>query len=143
MGASVIAYWPGITEEQIEDQPGFYNDDRAWGNWMAERESDPEVSQILKDLGVGPILTFTTEGVDDNDVEWVTPQELQAAAQRLRRAIEEGAHGIERILEVYERSANRIGPVAEEFAQDLLDIEELARWAERQGTSKMTLEVNW
>jgi hypothetical protein len=143
VGASVIAYWPGITEKQIEDQPGFYNDDRAWGNWMAERESEPEVSQILKDLGAGSILTFTTEGVDDNDVEWVTPHELQAAAQRLRRAIEEGAQGIERVLEVYERNANRIDPVAEEFAQDLLDIEELARWAERQGASKMTLEVNW
>jgi hypothetical protein len=143
VGASVIAYWPGITEEQIEDQPGFYNDDRAWGNWMAEREGEPKISQILKDLGVCPILTFTTEGVDDNDVEWVTPQELQAAAQRLRRAIEEGVHGIERVLEVYERNANRIDPVAEEFTQDLLDIEELARWAERQGASKMTLEVSW
>ena len=38
MGASIVAYWPGITEEQIDTQPGFTNDDRAWGNWMAERE---------------------------------------------------------------------------------------------------------
>ncbi len=43
MGASVIAYWPGITEEQFESQPGFDNDDRAWGNWMAEREDEPAV----------------------------------------------------------------------------------------------------
>jgi len=29
MGATVIAYWPGMTEAQFESQPGFYNDDRA------------------------------------------------------------------------------------------------------------------
>ena len=32
MGASVTVYWPGMTERQWEAQPGFYNDDRAWGN---------------------------------------------------------------------------------------------------------------
>ncbi|HYP39960.1 MAG TPA: hypothetical protein VEX13_06330 [Chloroflexia bacterium] len=143
MGASVIAYWPGITAEQIEEQPGFYNDCKAWGDWMAERERESDVIQILRDLGAGSLLTFTTDGLDDNDVEWVTPQELQAAAQRLRRAVEEGTPGIERILEVYERNANRIDPVPEEFAQDLLDIAELAKWAEIQGAYRMTLEVNW
>jgi hypothetical protein len=29
MGASINACWPGITEEQLESQPGFYNDDKA------------------------------------------------------------------------------------------------------------------
>ena len=28
MGASVVAYWPGITDEQLESQPGTYNDDK-------------------------------------------------------------------------------------------------------------------
>jgi hypothetical protein len=44
MGASVVAYWPGITEDQAEAQPGFANDDRAWGNWMAERDGDAAVT---------------------------------------------------------------------------------------------------
>jgi hypothetical protein len=43
MGASVIATWPGITEQQLDSQPGFFNDDMAWGNWLAEREDDPAV----------------------------------------------------------------------------------------------------
>jgi uncharacterized membrane protein len=43
MGAYVVAYWPGITEEQMETMPGFWNDDRAWGNWMAERDEGPKV----------------------------------------------------------------------------------------------------
>ena len=39
MGATVIAYWPGMTGAQFESQPGFRNDDRAWGNgWRAVEE---------------------------------------------------------------------------------------------------------
>ena len=43
MGATVTAYWPGISVNQIESQPGFYNDDKAWGNWMANLEEHEEV----------------------------------------------------------------------------------------------------
>ena len=50
MGASVIAYWPGLTEEQMESMPGFSNDDRAWGNWMAERDGDESVLDAVKRL---------------------------------------------------------------------------------------------
>jgi len=38
MGATVIAYWPGMTEAQFEAQPGFRNDDRAWETgWQSWR----------------------------------------------------------------------------------------------------------
>jgi len=57
MGASVVAYWPGITEEQLESQPGFYNDDEAWGNWIAEREGNLVVSDAIRKLIA--ILTAT------------------------------------------------------------------------------------
>jgi hypothetical protein len=143
MGASVIAYWPGITEEQIEEQPGFYNDCKAWGNWMAEREQYPDVLQSLKDLEVAPILTFTTDGIDDADVEWVTPEELRNAAKKLREVVESSRPGVDHILETYQRNANDIDPVADEFMRDLEDIEALAQWAEDQGAIKMTLQVNW
>ena len=53
MGASVSAYWPGIeeelTEEQLDSQPGFFNDSKAWGNWMAEREYEPRAMDLLCD----------------------------------------------------------------------------------------------
>ena len=75
MGASVIAYWPGIKEEQIDSQPGFYNDDKAWGDWMAEREDEPEVLNAIRRLGAEAILTHTTEGMEDEDVEWVSPKQ--------------------------------------------------------------------
>jgi hypothetical protein len=143
MGASVIAYWPGITEEQIDEQPGFWNDCKAWGDFMAERENEPEVKRIIIELGVEPILTFTTEGVGDEQVYWVTPRQLYNAAEQLQEAILAKRPGTERVLAVYQRNANRVDPVEEEFARDLEDIKAIAGWAEEKGTPVMTLEVNW
>jgi hypothetical protein len=143
MGASVIAYWPGITEEQSESQPGFHNDDRAWGNWMAEREGEPAVSDALRKLNAQAILTYKTDGMEDEDVSWVSPQQLRDAATRLREAARSGSPETRIILETYERNANRIDPVAKEFIRDLNDIITVANWAEEEGAARMTLEVNW
>jgi hypothetical protein len=143
MGASIIAYWPSITEEQIESQPGFYNDDKAWGNFMAEREDEPEVLEAIKELNAGALLTYTTDGVDDEDVEWVTPNELREATKNLREAIQAERSETKIILRVYERNANGIEPIADELIQDLNDIEAIANWAEAEGAERITLAVNW
>jgi hypothetical protein len=143
MGASVIAYWPGIREEQIDSQPGFYNDDKAWGNWMAEREDEPEVLNAIKRLGAEAILTYTTDGMEEEDVEWVSPRQLRDAVRRLRQAITEKRPEAKVILETYQRNANGIDPLEKEFIRDLDDIEAIANWAEEEGAERMTLEVNW
>jgi hypothetical protein len=143
MGASVVAYWPGITDDQIESQPGFYNDDRAWANWMAEREDEPEVLNTIKRLGAEAILTYTTDGMEDEDLEWVSPTQLRDAVRRLREAIKEKRPEAKVILETYERNVNRIDPVDKKFIQDLDDIEAIANWAEAEGAKRMTLAVNW
>ena len=143
MGASVIATWPGITEEQIDSQPGFSNDDKAWGNWMAEREDDPLVLTAIRKLNAEAILTIKTDDWEDDDVSWVSPQLLRDAVARLHEAVQSGAPEAHTILASYARNANRIDPVPDEFIRDLADIEALALWAEAQGASRMTLEVNW
>jgi hypothetical protein len=143
MGASVNAYWPGITEEQLESQPGFYNDDKAWGDFMAERENEPEALEAIQKLNAAAILTYTTDGVADEDVDWVTPSELREAAKNLLEAIEAKRPEASIILGVYERNANGVDPVAEELSRDLNDIEAIANWAEAEGAKFMTLEVNW
>jgi len=143
MGASVIVYWPGITEDQIESQPGFYNDCKAWGDWMAEREELPEVLEAVQRLGSEAILTYTTDGVDDEEVDWVSPAQLRDAARRLREAVRTGRPETKIILESYERNANGVDPLADEFMRDLEDIEALAIWAQQEGAGRMTLEVNW
>ena len=143
MGATVTAYWPGISVNQIESQPGFYNDDKAWGNWMANLEEHEEVLEAMKRLNVSALCTFKTDGVEDDDVAWVTPSELERAALRLRELVLAGHPDTNRILEIYAESANGIDPVNEEFARDLADIAALAAFATREGASRMTLEVNW
>lgn len=143
MGASIIAYWPGITEEQIEAQPGFWNDDKAWGDFMAEREDEPELLQIMRDIGAGALLTLKTDGWEDEDVDWVAPRELYNAASQLQSALKSNRPGMEGVLAVYGRNANNVDPVELELLRDLEDIKALASWAEQEGAEVMTLEVNW
>jgi hypothetical protein len=143
MGASVNVYWPGITDEQIESQPGLTNDDKAWGNWMAEREDDAAVQDAIKRLNAHAILTCKTDGWEDEGVTWVSPQELRDAAARLRDAVQAKASDAAVILDSYELGANAGSRVAEMFIEDLNDIVEIANWAEAQGTKRLTLEVNW
>jgi hypothetical protein len=143
MGASVIVYWPGMTEEQLDSQPGFFNDDKAWGSWMAEREDDPAVIAAIRTLKVEAILTCKTDGWEDDDVTWVSPQQLREVVARLREAVQRDSPEARTILASYERNANRIQPIADEFLRDLQDIEALTRWADAQGAAHMTLEVNW
>ena len=143
MGASVIAYWPNMTDEQLESQPGFYNDDRAWGNFMAELESATATCDAIRKLGAEAILTYKTDGMGDEDVTWVSPQELRDAATKLREAVQAGSPEAEAILETYKKGANRIDPVDQEFIRDLEDIIKMTRCAEEYGATRMTLEVNW
>ncbi len=80
MGASVSGYWPGITDEQRDSLTGFDNDCSAWGNWMAERYNHPDVLATMKQLGVGALLSHITDGVSEDDVDWVSPDDLMKAA---------------------------------------------------------------
>ena len=143
MGASVFAYWPGITEEQIESQPGFYNDDKPWGDWMANREEEPAVYDAIRKLKAEAILSYKTDGLDDEDVSWVSPEQLRDAATKLREAVEERLPETEIILKTYERSAYRSEPVSDQFIRDLDDIIAITKWADDEGATKLTLEVNW
>src|SRR5215218_1139796 len=141
MGATVNAYWPGITEEQRESGPDFYNDSKAWGEWMAEREDVPAVSESLERLGAAALLTYKTDGVEDDEVDWVTPAQLRDAAARLREAVLAGSPESGVIVETYTRGRIPVSP--DDLVRDLEDVIAIARWAEEEGASVMTLEVNW
>jgi hypothetical protein len=132
-----------MTEELRDDQPGFWNDCKAWGNWMAEREEDPKVLELVKSHGCGALLTSITDGVDEDDVDWVTPEALAQSATRLRKLVLDRHPGTTPILRSYEKNANRCDPVEQEFARDLEDVAAIAEFFKAQGVEEMTLEVNW
>lgn len=142
MGASVNCYWPGISDRHRDGDPGFFNDCKAWGDWMAERAQNEALINLHQELGVGAVLTFTTDGVDDDEVDWVTPDELEAAALRLREMVLANDPKVRPILDGYE-SCCRGDDVAADFAQDLKDVAAIAAYARRCKAGKMTLEVNW
>lgn len=143
MGASIVAYFPGVTDDQVDLQEGFWNDDRAWANFMVEQEKDPKVVEAMQKLNAGALLTFKTEEMEDEDIDWVTPQELRDACMKIRDAVRSGAPEAEPLLDAYSRGNNGIDPIADEFVRDLEDIIKLADWGERLGTKQITLEVSW
>jgi hypothetical protein len=143
MGASVIVYWPGMTEAQVDAQPGFRNDDKAWGDWMAEREGDQATLTAICALCAEAILTYKTAGMVDEEVAWVRPAQLRAATTILGHAIRTGRPETGAILASYARRANHSDAVADDFIRDLDDIAATTRWAEAEGAARMTLEVNW
>jgi hypothetical protein len=129
--------------DQLDAQPGFFNDCKAFGSWMAERESDPAIRPALERLGATAIATFRTEGVEDDEVEWVSPDELARAAARLREAVLGKHPDTARILATYAVGANEVDPVDVELAQDLADIAAMCEWARAEGATRVTLDVNW
>ncbi|MDB5354037.1 MAG: hypothetical protein JWN24_490 [Phycisphaerales bacterium] len=143
MGATVVGYWPGITHEQLENQPGFFNDCKAWGDWMAVRYDHPAIIALHKSLGIEALLSHTTEGMKASEVAWVSPQQLASAASRLRDLVLANDPRVQPLLKVYAEHSNEIDPVDQEFAQDLLDVAAIADYASGCGVSRMTLEVSW
>lgn len=143
MGATIVAYFPGVTDDQVDQQEGFWNDDAAWANFMVEQEKDPAITEAVKKLNAEAILTFKTEEMDDEDIDWVTPQQLRDACIKIREAVRSGAPESKPLLDAYAKGANRIDPISDEFVRDLDDIIKLADWGDKMGTNQITLEVSW
>ena len=143
MGASVFAFWPGITAKQLKSQPGFSNDCKAWGDFMGDLVDNAKALKEIEKAGAGAVITFKTQGLEDDDVDWVTPAEVEAAAILLRDLVRKKDRSVRRVLEVYATNANEIDPIHEEMARDLDDIAEIARWAKKAKTKRMTFDINW
>src|SRR5829696_1793942 len=137
MGASIIAYFPGVTDDQVDLQEGFWNDDKAWANFMVEQEKDPAILEAVKKLNAEAIMTFKTEEMEDEDIDWVTPQQLRDACMKIRDAVRSGASEAKPLFAASGRGANGINPVDQEFVRDLEDIIEIANWGEKLGTNQI------
>jgi hypothetical protein len=140
MGASITPYWKGIKQRTLKGAPGFYNDDSPWANWFVKVVEDDDLRSRLIRLGAGALLSHTTEGLKDPDVDWESPDSFISAAAQVSQALVDGNPDALELLRAY-------GPGYEspsrEFLQDLADVATIARWALGHKVSQMTLAYNW
>ncbi len=141
MGASVFAYWPGITEKQLKSQPGFTNDCKAWGNFVADLLASKKATAEVERAGAMALFTFRTQGLEDANVDWQAPAAVEKAAHVLLPLVRAQAPALKLTLKIYKKNANDIDPIHEELAQDLDDIAALARWARKAGATRMTFDM--
>src|SRR5438309_7470754 len=87
-------------------------------------------------LGVSALLSHITDGVEEDEVDWVSPDKLMKAAEKLRELVLAQDPRVKRIVETYAMSASGIHPVHEEFAQDLADVRLIAKFSKEMGVPK-------
>jgi hypothetical protein len=140
MGASLVAYWPGISEEQLEGQPGLYNGATGWAAWAIRWDRDQRLLTTMQQLGVGAVCSFTTNSLPNEKVNWVAPAAMEAAALRLRQLVLARDASVDSVVQSY--AAPGRSDAAQELAQDLADIAGLAAFAAAEGVRQMTLRID-
>jgi hypothetical protein len=143
MSVSIGVHWPGCTDEQEFGGDGFQNDNRRWAEWLGAAMSNQKLQQSLKALGASALLSHTTEGMKPRDIAWTTPNELEAAAQRLLDAIAAGDPRVALMLRLYERGSMGDGPAKELFNQDLNEIKLCAKYAREHGAERVVLSYSF
>ena len=148
MGVSILVEWPGSSEDQRRAHPGLRNDDHLWVHWVMDLLGKPQAISQLEELGLGLLLHFNTAGLTAEDIDWETPGDFERAALALRDLIAAKDPRVQLLIDVYRKEWNRIvgegqGQVEEWFGSDLEDIAGIARYAQAQGASKMTLGYYW
>ncbi len=143
MSASILIHWPGATEDESEGHPGFYNDDQAWASWIVAVIERASAVELLERLGVGSLLSHTSDGEDSDEIEWTTPDELERAAKQLLGLVERSDPAVQPLVELYQLEA--LGEEAPnlEFARDLRDVMQIADYARGLGAQTVTLGYYW
>ncbi len=143
MSASIGVRWPGCTAEEEYGHYGFYNDDSPWANWLAEAVSDESLRAAVISLGCEALLSHTTEGMSDEDVDWTTPDELMRAVKVMSDAIVAKDPRTKLVLSAYKKSACGAEPPEIEIDRDLKDVGLLGKYAKEHGAKSITVSVNW
>lgn len=142
MGASIYVHWPGVTEEEQDDHPGFNQDCEPYARWQAAVQSSWLTKLWLKRNGLSPLLSFYMTDTAEKEIVWTTPSDLRRAATKLKDMLLEKRPDTKKISKLYKN-----GPGAEpqhvELATDLNDVSWIAEYAQKCGAEKITLLVAW
>ena len=110
---------------------------------MAELVQDEALQARMEQLGVAGLMTLTTDGLSDEQVDWIAPSRLRLEARRLRELVRQRAPEAAAIVASYANVAPSTDDVEDEIIRDLSAIEKMAAWAEARDTGRMTLYVSW
>lgn len=143
MGASIVGRWPGITYEHEQALPGFWNDCGAWADWLVACHGEPEAVATLKAVDCAALLSCTTEGEDEEDIPWVSPQVIVAECKRMIGFIRDKDPRVPPLIELYGRSEYCEDSAEADMIQDLSDVQKIAESAQEHGATSFTLDVNW
>jgi hypothetical protein len=136
----VSAHWEGMTSEQRESQPTTYGTFRAWAEWLDVARATEAGRNVVQALDLDPLLSHFEDGMQFDDVSWVTPEELLGATSRLDQAIERDVP-LARVLVKMLPSEERNTEVVRQFRRDLSDIAQMAEWASSHQVCWMTLYI--
>jgi len=143
MGASIVGRWPGITYEQEQALPGFWNDCGAWADWLVACLGEPAAVAVLEAVDCAALLSCTSEGEDEEAIPWVSPEILVTQCKRMVQLITDKDPRVSLLIQLYGRSEDCEGPAESEMVQDLSDVQKIAESAQEHGATRFTLDVNW
>lgn len=142
MSASAAGFFKDLHDLE-DDKPGFSQDCHDWANWMALALCHPEAWRRIQELGLESLFSVFTQGMEEADIEWVTPESILDATLRLSSLIAAEDPRTEAILDSYEAGAADFGHIRERLLIDLHDVAAIAEYARSHGVREMTMEVDW
>lgn len=81
--------------------------------------------------------------MSDEEIRWVTPDELTQAARRLSELIKANDPRTRPILLAYDKGEIGGESLEIEIDRDLREVSLLAKYAKENGVTRMTVSVNW
>jgi hypothetical protein len=134
--------WPerldGSDDEDLE--PPEFNSAGDWAQWiMAILGGDADVD--FDELGCAPLAAIYTDGLGDDEVVWVSPSELTAAAGKLAGLIRAGGPDVESLLAAYVDYGDT-GERADQLVLGELEVvRRMAQWAEQHAKNRLAFEI--
>lgn len=139
MSAGLI--WPEMLDGDCDEEaePPEFNNGYDWARWLMNLPGDADVG--LEDVGCGALNAIYTDGMDRDEVSWVSPAELLATADRLADLILTGGSDVVSLLAAYEDYSATGTPVDQLVLRELEVVRNMARWAQAQGKDRLAFEI--
>jgi hypothetical protein len=140
MACTALLIWPEVVDDheallQCMTQPDFIDD--SWAEWRFRVDGDAS----LLAAGCGALLSYTADGLPPEAIEWVSPEALLKAADRLMQLVEQDEPTLADAISEYEDCYGRGRPPEVALLEDLEVVRQKAIWAQGLGKTKVTFEL--